>query len=209
MDSSTQVDEDVRRYSGVKTMAALWDADEEIQDLLPAAIAQDRCAVNRLIELVHPKVVVFCRGKLGMNSYPTPDDVAQDVCIAIVKALPRYEDKGAPFMAFVYRVARNKVTDAYRAQQRDMSDPADELPEEESFEESPEQVYLSQDACNDFAKKLDILSEKSREILILRVIHGYSAEETAKIVGSKPTAVRVAQHRAVAKLKKHGIITSS
>ena len=84
--------------------------------------------------------------------------------------------------------------------------PTEELPEEESFQDLPEEVYLSQDSCNDLARKLDILSEKSREILLLRVIHGYSAEETAEIVGSKPTAVRVAQHRAVMKLKKHGII---
>jgi len=187
-------------------MAADQETDEEIRDLLPAAIDQDRRAVNRLIQLIHPKVVLFCRGKLSMNGYPTPDDVAQDVCIAVAKALPGYEDRGAPFMAFVYQVARNKITDAYRFQTRDMSDPTEELPEEDSFQDSPEEVYLSQDSCNDLARKLDILSEKSREILLLRVIHGYSAEETAEIVGSKPTAVRVAQHRAVMKLKKHGII---
>lgn len=187
-------------------MAADQQTDEEIRDLLPAAIAQDRRAVNRLIQLIHPKVVLFCRGKLSMHGYPTPDDVAQDVCIAVAKALSGYEDRGGPFMAFVYQVARNKITDAYRFQTRDMSDPTEELPEEESFQDSPEDVYLSQDSCNDLAKKLDILSEKSREILLLRVIHGYSAEETAEIVGAKPTAVRVAQHRAVMKLKKHGII---
>lgn len=189
-------------------MAAAWNADKEIQDLLPAAIARDRRAANDLIKLIYPRVVVFCRSKLSSHGYPTPEDVAQDVCIAVAKALPRYQDAGAPFMAFVYQVARNKITDAYRSRQRDMSDPAEELPEEESFQDSPEEVYLSHDSCNDLVKKLDILSEKSKEILLLRVVHGYTAEETAEIVGSKPTAVRVAQHRAVAKLKKHGIIQS-
>lgn len=187
-------------------MAASGGGDEEIQDLLPAAIARDRRAVNRLIQLIHPKVVLFCRGKLSANGYPTPDDVAQDACIAVAKALPSFEDRGVPFMAFVYQIARNKITDAYRYQERDMSDPVDEIPEGGSFTDSPEEVYLNLDSCNDLARKLDILSEKSREIILLRVVHGYSAEETARIVGSKPTAVRVAQHRAVMKLKKHGII---
>src|SRR4051812_9990936 len=42
---------------------------------------------------------------------------------------------------------------------------------------------------------------KQREILVLRVVVGLAAEETALAVGSTPGAVRVAQHRAVAKLR--------
>ena len=45
------------------------------------------------------------------------------------------------------------------------------------------------------------LPPRDREILILRVVVGMSAEETAEAVGSTPGAVRVAQHRALAKLK--------
>ena len=50
-------------------------------------------------------------------------------------------------------------------------------------------------------KLLAILPEKQREILILRVVVGMSAEETAEAVGSTAGAVRVAQHRALARLK--------
>lgn len=49
---------------------------------------------------------------------------------------------------------------------------------------------------------LSTLPEKHREILILRLVVGMSAEETAAAVGSTAGAVRVAQHRAIAKLKK-------
>ncbi|RDH10746.1 sigma factor-like helix-turn-helix DNA-binding protein, partial [Tsukamurella pulmonis] len=45
------------------------------------------------------------------------------------------------------------------------------------------------------------LPEKQREILILRVVVGLSAEETAEAVGGTAGAVRVAQHRALTKLK--------
>lgn len=50
---------------------------------------------------------------------------------------------------------------------------------------------------------LDSLSEKARDIVILRVFVGLSAEETAEIVGSTPGAVRVAQHRALSTLRKN------
>ena len=49
---------------------------------------------------------------------------------------------------------------------------------------------------------LDTLSDKAKNIVILRVFNGLSAEETAEIVGSTPGAVRVAQHRALAQLRK-------
>ena len=49
---------------------------------------------------------------------------------------------------------------------------------------------------------LDHLPEKQREILVLRLVVGLSAEETAEMIGSTPGAVRVAQHRALTKLKK-------
>ena len=50
-------------------------------------------------------------------------------------------------------------------------------------------------------KLLSVLPEKQREILILRVVVGMSAEETAAAIGSTAGAVRVAQHRALARLK--------
>jgi RNA polymerase sigma-70 factor (ECF subfamily) len=46
------------------------------------------------------------------------------------------------------------------------------------------------------------LPDKQREILLLRVVVGLSAEETAEAVGSTPGAVRVAQHRALTRLRK-------
>lgn len=52
------------------------------------------------------------------------------------------------------------------------------------------------------AQLLRVLPAKQREILLLRVVVGLSAEETAEAVGSTPGAVRVAQHRALARLRK-------
>ena len=45
------------------------------------------------------------------------------------------------------------------------------------------------------------LSARQREVITLRVVMRLSAEETAAIVGSTPGAVRVTQHRALAKLR--------
>jgi len=129
------------------------------------------------------------------------EDVAQEVCLAAVMALPRYRDRGRPFLAFVYGIAAHKVADAYRAAGRDPAYPTDSIPEHRSTEPDPEQAALEADSVTRMSDLLDILPDKQHEILILRVVVGLSAEETAEAVGSTPGAVRVAQHRALARLK--------
>jgi RNA polymerase sigma-70 factor (ECF subfamily) len=121
--------------------------------------------------------------------------------LAAITALPRYKDQGRPFLAFVYGIAAHKVADAHRAAARNRAEPTDVVPERFTLEAGPEQAALDSESSARMAKLLAVLPEKQREILILRVVVGMSAEETAEAVGSTAGAVRVAQHRALARLK--------
>ena len=121
--------------------------------------------------------------------------------MAAITALPRYKDQGRPFLAFVYGIAAHKVADAHRAAARNRSDPTDVVPERFSMDTGPEQMALDAESSARMNRLLAVLPEKQREILILRVVVGMSAEETAEAVGGTAGAVRVAQHRALARLK--------
>ena len=121
--------------------------------------------------------------------------------MAAITALPRYRDQGRPFLAFVYGIAAHKVADAHRAAARNRAEPTDVVPERFSLDAGPEQSALDSESAERMAKLLSVLPEKQREILILRVVVGMSAEETAEAVGSTAGAVRVAQHRALTRLK--------
>ena len=127
--------------------------------------------------------------------------------MAAITALPRYKDQGRPFLAFVYGIAAHKVADAHRAAARNRSDPTDVVPERFSLAAGPEQMALDAEASARMNKLLAVLPEKQREILVLRVVVGMSAEETAEAVGSTAGAVRVAQHRALARLKSEIVAT--
>jgi RNA polymerase sigma-70 factor (ECF subfamily) len=50
---------------------------------------------------------------------------------------------------------------------------------------------------------LDRLPTNLRELLLLRLAVGLSAEETGRALGMTPGAVRVAQHRALARLRAY------
>ncbi|MGH3945243.1 MAG: RNA polymerase sigma factor ShbA, partial [Pseudonocardiaceae bacterium] len=146
----------------------------------------------------------YCRARVGSQekTFASADDVAQEVCLAVFAALPSYRDQGRPFLAFVYGIAAHKVADAHRSSARNRAEPVPEIPDSpELVDAGPEQRAMQGELAERMDQLLDLLPDKQREILVLRVVVGLSAEETAEAVGSTPGAVRVAQHRALGKLR--------
>jgi RNA polymerase sigma-70 factor, ECF subfamily len=176
---------------------------DRLDAVVAEAVAGNRDALREVLETIRPIVVRYCRARVGTaeRSGLSADDIAQEVCLAAMTALPRYKDQGRPFLAFVYGIAAHKVADAHRAVARNRSEPTDEVPERFAAEPGPEQLALDAESNARMSALLQVLPEKQREILILRVVVGLSADETAVAVGSSPGAVRVAQHRALARLR--------
>lgn len=121
--------------------------------------------------------------------------------MAVVTALSTYRCDGRPFLAFVYGIAAHKVVDAHRAAGRSRSVPVADIPETASTEMGPEQYAVDTSVAGTMATLLAMLPINQQEILRLRVAVGLSAEETADAVGMTAGAVRVAQHRALTKLR--------
>lgn len=178
------------------------EAEQELQALVPAAVTGDRGALQRILEIIHPLVLRYVRARISTGRIPGAEDIAQEACLAVVHSIERYTDRGRPFMAYVYGVVSHKAADARRMYVRDQSHPTEEIPDSVSGEANPEEEALVKDGSNRVRELLDSLSERSREIITLRVLVGLSAEETAEMVGSTPGAVRVAQHRALVSLRK-------
>ena len=181
----------------------MTEPGNDLEGLVGAAHSGDRTALNAVLAIIRPLVVRYCRARVGRQerSSVSADDVAQEVCLAVLTALPGYRDQGRPFLAFVYGIAAHKVIDAHRSASRSRSDPTDELPEELDPHDGPEQRALNGALSAEMGRLLDLLPAKQREILVLRTVVGLSAEETAEAVGSTPGAVRVAQHRALSRLR--------
>jgi RNA polymerase sigma-70 factor, ECF subfamily len=176
---------------------------DRLDAVVADAVTGNRDALREVLETIRPIVVRYCRARVGTaeRSGLSADDIAQEVCLAAITALPRYRDQGRPFLAFVYGIAAHKVADAHRALGRNRAEASDQLPERAAAGPGPEQIALEAESNVRIAALLRVLPEKQREILILRVVVGLSAEETAEAVGSSPGAVRVAQHRALARLR--------
>jgi RNA polymerase sigma-70 factor (ECF subfamily) len=171
-------------------------------DLVHLAVRGHPGAIDALLEWVRPMVVRYCRARLGRitGHYYVADDVAQEVCLAVLAALPRYRDMGRPFASFVFGIASHKVADAVRTASR-LAVPFEDLPDGPDERPGPEETVVAYIEAERTRALLARLPHHLRELVILRVVTGLSAEETGNVLGMSAGAVRVAQHRALARLR--------
>jgi RNA polymerase sigma-70 factor (ECF subfamily) len=176
---------------------------KETLDPLVRAVRQGgQHAIDDLLRVLRPVVARYCRARIGGRdlSYLSADDVAQEVCVAVLKALPDYQDRGGSFLYLVHAIAANKVADAYRTVSRDRSDPVPELPDRPLAGIDPEPLKSDLGArLGELFARLPLLQQ---EILTLRIMVGLSAAETAETLGISPGNVRITQYRALSRLRE-------
>ncbi len=184
-------------------MSSRVDEGESLSALVARATGGDERATSNLLALVHHMVLRYCRARLGRlpGAHETAEDAAQEVCLAVHKALPRYRDEGRPFEAFVFGIANHKVADAQRAAAR-APVLTDDLPDRPEEALGPEEVAVQREQAEGVRAMLEQLPASQREIMVMRIAVGLSAEETGRALGMSPGAVRVAQHRALARLRQ-------
>ncbi|MFI5607871.1 sigma factor [Amycolatopsis sp. NPDC051903] len=152
-------------------------------DVLEKAAAGEGEAVRRVLPAMKPFVVRYCRARLGRqeDEFRNADDVAQEICLAVLTALPGYRASGRPFLAFVYDIARRIIA---------------------SVPGGAEPGGGRHAVGGRMTELMRILPERQREILVLRVVVGLSAEETAEALGATAAAVLVQQDRALIRLRE-------
>lgn len=70
----------------------MTNTSDELDTAVAAAAQGDRTALALVLENIRPMVVRYCRGRVGAaeRGHLSADDVAQEVCLAVMTALPRY-----------------------------------------------------------------------------------------------------------------------
>jgi RNA polymerase sigma-70 factor (ECF subfamily) len=172
-------------------------------ELVAGAQAGDRGALEKLISAVRPRVLKYCRSRLMTyaGGLDAADDAAQETCVALVKVLPRFENQGVPFEAFVFAIAANKVADTQRRFARSAV-LVDEFPDQTELSPTPEEYAIAGVDVSATRQLLGQLTPRMRQLLLMRA-GGDSADVVGKHFGMTANAVRVAQHRSTAKLRRY------
>src|SRR3954465_6601034 len=128
--------------SSGRTMSTTVDGFD-VAAVVSRAVAGDPTATEEIVARFRPAVLRSCRSRLGRlaGAYHAADDVAQEVFVAMLAALPRYRDEGKPFAAFVFGIAARKVADAQRAAYRSPV-PVAEVPDGPSDGPDPDERLM-------------------------------------------------------------------
>lgn len=183
----------------------MTDGEFGDHELLRLAAQGRGDAANELLRQLRPVIVRYCRARLARMGchQQSEDDVAQEVCLALLSALPGYVDTGRPFGAFVFGIAAHKVADAARGAARASTPiPMPDVPDQPDGRPGPEEALLRSADATRARGLLARLPAGQRRLLLLRVVTGLSAEETGYVLDMTPGAVRVAQHRALTRLRE-------
>jgi RNA polymerase sigma-70 factor, ECF subfamily len=130
------------------------------------------------------------------------EDLTEEVFLRVWRAIPRYQEQGVPFIAFLIRIARNVVIDFYRSTRREnLNLSLDDIQVAESKSRLDENLIQNQES-NEIRALLANLKDEYRMVLVLRFINDLSPDEIAQVIGKSSGAVRVIQFRALAALRK-------
>jgi len=116
-------------------------------------------------------------------------DLAQLVFLRVLEALPTYQDRGLPFRAWVFRIARNAAIDTYRSRRRTL--PWDHFPATlQPFLADVEERAIQREAINRLRVLIGQFSPEKQELLALRFAGALTVREIALVVGRSEDAVK-------------------
>lgn len=156
----------------------------------------DAQAFGQLYDRFQPEIVRYLTYRVGNPD--TAEDLAQQVFLKAWQAIPRYQDRGVPFKAWLYRMAHNLMVDHHRTRR-----PTTDLEGIDISEEpEAEQRVLVEEVHAHLRAALERLSEDHRQVLVLRFLLEKSAREVGEIMQRKEVTIRGLQMRALQALRR-------
>jgi RNA polymerase sigma-70 factor, ECF subfamily len=174
------------------------------RDLLQA-VAQAQAGDRRAFEAIYERFAdpLFRYLYARCADACMAEELMGELWLRVVEHLPgfRFAD-GAPetvFSAWLYRIARNLVTDSYRRRLPAALPVPETLP---SSEASPIDQVIASEEQREIHAAMQGLSPDHREVLLLRFIENRAPGDIALITGRTEGAVRTMQHRALGALAR-------
>jgi len=134
----------------------------------------------------------------------TEDRVAEDltevVFLRSFETLGRYNERGRPFSAFLYQVARNLLVDHYRQQKEEV--PIEDANQMATSTPTVDEHVIQSERIREIGHALTSLPSDYQEVIRLRVILALSTAEVAAWMGRSEGAIRVLLHRALTALRR-------
>jgi RNA polymerase sigma-70 factor, ECF subfamily len=164
--------------------------DDE-KSLIEAAQA-DPARFLELYERHFHRVYAFVSRRAGNRA--VAEDITSQVFEQALAHLPKYEWRGIPFAAWLFRIASNALSDRWQRDARDSHDPPPDLPDPRESDAIELRAMLCQ--------LVDRLPDAQRQVIEMRFVDEKSIREIAAALDRSEGAVKQLQLRALDNLRK-------
>ena len=172
--------------------------DAAIERLVDEARAGDAWAIGQLFDHFHLPIYRYIASRV--HSPADAEDLTQQTFVKALEAFPRYESRGIPIGAWLFRLARNTVIDFTRTRHEHAD--LDTAMGRTAAGADPQDEVLFREQLDEVGLALDTLTDDQREAIALRFFAGLSAREAAEVMNRQEGTIRGLQFRAIAALRR-------
>ena len=160
----------------------------------------DKEAFGELYERYVDRIYNYVYYRTG--NHQEAEDLTARVFFRALKHIPRYEDRGYPFSAWLYRIAHNLVANWYRDNSRRQLISIDNLSYWRVDEDGPEAAATLMDDREALLAVVRRLPADRQELLILKFVEQLTNAEIGAIMGRSEGAIKSLYFRTLVALRK-------
>jgi RNA polymerase sigma-70 factor, ECF subfamily len=168
------------------------DVTADDERLLIEAAQADPARFLELYDRYVDRVYAYVSRRAGSRA--VAEDVTSAVFEQALSSLPRFEWRGVPFSAWLFRIAANALADHWKREGRSSPEAPPDVPDEREYQELERRVGLFQ--------LVDRRPETQRQVIQMRFIEERSIREVAAALDRSEGAVKQLQLRALENLRK-------
>lgn len=170
----------------------------EEQELVRRAQDLDNDALSALFSSYYPKI--FRYGMTHLGNTQVSEDFASEVMLKVLDSIQKYRFRGPPFSAWVFRIARNKLIDQIRRDNRRRWVELSELLESPTV--TPDAAIERALVHGEVRLALRHLTDDQAQVIALRFFQELNTASVAAILGRSQCSVKSIQHRALKSLRR-------
>ena len=170
---------------------------------LAGARRREPAVVTRVYAAYAPALFRFFLA--AVRDRPTAEDLTGEVFKSAIEDLPRFRGPVEALGGWLFRIARNDLSDYRRRQARNLVQPLDDLLMEAAAAGGamdPEELALDRVEGDRVLAALRQLTPDQHEVLLLRLVADLTAPQVAGILNKSTDAVKALQHRGLASLAR-------
>jgi RNA polymerase sigma-70 factor (ECF subfamily) len=157
-------------------------------------------AFGRLYELYVEKIYNYIYYRLG--NHHDAEDLTAKVFYRALNHIAHYNNKGAPFAAWLYRIAHNLVINWRRDHSRRQIVGLEDVELSGDKQESPQHAAERANESELLLAAMQQLPRERQELLVLKFVERMSNAEIGQVLGRSEGAIKSLYHRTLMSLKE-------